>query len=169
MVTAWPLFGRHYRPEGAEEDFSAIFVLDVGRDLLTRVTDADSRNDSPAWAPDGSRIAFASNREDLFPSDAEAGRWDVWVSNPDGSDAVNLTRAASGDNPAWAPDGAAIAYERLEEQGSNLWVTDPEGLNHRRPTSGCDYTQDPAWSHDGTWIAYTILPSGCDPVDEDRI
>ena len=59
----------------------------------------------PAWSPDGTRIAFASNREEPY-------NYDIYtMSAGDGSDVRRLTWAESQEgDPAWSPDGSWIAY-----------------------------------------------------------
>jgi hypothetical protein len=59
----------------------------------------------PAFSPDGTRIAFTSNR---------GSNHDVYVMNPEGSNQTPLTTDAAIDsNPAWAPDGTRIAFMSL--------------------------------------------------------
>lgn len=95
-----------------------------------------------AWSPDGTRIAFDSERA-LDGSDA--GNWtsNIWVINANGTGATPLTRLtaadASSSNAVWSPDGAKIAYaSRRAVDGSdaanapltdNIWImnTDSTG------------------------------------------
>lgn len=58
---------------------------------------------SPAWSPDGSQIAFLSNR---------AEGWDLYTMRATGGEATRLTSGATADDPAWSPDGQWIAVER---------------------------------------------------------
>jgi len=54
------------------------------------------------WSPDGTRIAFT---HDFMDND------DVWVADPDGSNAVNLTNDPAADSqPDWSPDGQLISF-----------------------------------------------------------
>jgi TolB protein len=49
----------------------------------------------PVWSPDGSKIAFASDRD---------GDWEVYAMNADGTDQTNLTENPADDyDPAWSP------------------------------------------------------------------
>lgn len=58
---------------------------------------------SPAWSPDGARIAFLSNR---------AEGWDLYIAPAAGGDAERQTRGATADDPAWTPDARAVAVHR---------------------------------------------------------
>jgi TolB protein len=50
----------------------------------------------PAWSPDGTRIAFQTDRD--------GGNREIYVMNADGSSPVNLTNDLANDgNPAWSP------------------------------------------------------------------
>ena len=60
------------------------------------LTDNDSLDTSPAWSPDGTQIAFVSDR---------GGNYDIWLMNPDGTNPRNLTNTADQNEhyPAWSP------------------------------------------------------------------
>ena len=61
----------------------------------TRLTDNDATDVSPSWSPDGSRIAFASDRD---------GNPEIYVMNADGSGQTSLTNNLADDvYPSWSP------------------------------------------------------------------
>ena len=62
---------------------------------LTNITNSPASDRQPAWSPDGTRIAFISNRE---------GNYELYVANADGSRIARLTDDPGNDfNPAWSP------------------------------------------------------------------
>jgi uncharacterized protein YjdB len=91
----------------------------------------------PAWSPDGSLIAFSSGRPEQ----------EIWVMNPDGSGARELTPhgfPGGARSPAWAPDGARLVFMAWDTQ-SDLYVINRDGTGLQRLTSTREYEDNPAW------------------------
>jgi len=107
-----------------------------------------SRHQSaPNISPDGSKIAFESDR---------SGSNEIWVSNSDGSDPVQLTSLgilATG-TPRWSPDGKLIAFDSRIDGEANLYVIDPAGGAPRKLNIDIRGNSQPGWSHDGRWIYF---------------
>jgi TolB protein len=79
---------------------------------------------SPACSPDGTKIAFMSQRE---------GNWEVFVANVDGSGMTRLTNNRVSDGlPTWSPDGANIAFVSNEGGAWGIWVVGADGSNLRQ-------------------------------------
>jgi Tol biopolymer transport system component len=113
----------------------------------------DPANDfSPEWSPDGSRIAFRTDR---------GGNHEIYVMASDGSDPVNLTRSdAEERSPAWSPDGTRIAFSSDRDGERDIYVMDPDGTDVvRLPVPGDD--EYPTWSPDGKRIAFTNYCTTC--------
>ena len=122
--------------------------LDAGR--YFRSTRWDS---SPAWSPDGTRIAFSSNR---------SGPHGIWVSQRDGRDAVPIADFGGAfiDNPAWSPDGALIAFDGSPDGKSAIFTVPQDGGVPRRIVEGPSDNRNPAWSRDGKWLYFESNRSG---------
>ena len=77
--------------------------LDPGRpgQLPRRLTRDKADEESPAWSPDGRRLAFVRGRP---------GRAELVVMDADGRHERRLTRGVGAASPAWSPDGRRIAY-----------------------------------------------------------
>jgi len=108
---------------------------------------------NPAYAPDGKRIAFTSNR---------AGPQGVWVSDRDGRNAVQIADldGVFVDHPAWSPDGRLIAFDASPDGRTAIFTVAPEGGAPRRITEGPGDSRNPAWSRDGKWIYFESNSSG---------
>jgi len=132
----------------------AMSAAGAERRALTR-THAQ-RDESPAWSPDGSRIAFHSPRAGGLP--------EVYAIDADGANLTRLTYNDVADGfPAWSPDGSRIAFasERDGNWEIYLMAADGSGQTNLSRSPGATDTQ-PAWSPDGSRIAFRSTVFGRD-------
>jgi Tol biopolymer transport system component len=112
----------------------------------TDLTNNSNHDCDPAWSPDGTKIAFSSNRD---------GSWDIYVMTSDGSDQTNLTGdPANDDAPVWSPDGTKIAFNSDHSGHGEIYVMNADGSNQMKLTSSEHVANYPAWSPDGSEIAF---------------
>jgi serine/threonine protein kinase/tricorn protease-like protein len=118
---------------------------------------------NPHFSPDGRRVAFESERS------GEAH--EIWLADPDGTNAVQLTRGPGvwQGSPRWSPDGRRIAFDSQGEDGHwDIWTIDADGGSARRLTQGPGDENVPAWSRDGRFVYFGSRPGG-GPADLWRI
>jgi TolB protein len=132
----------------------AIFLLGF-LTLLSGCLDIIEGGNTPAWSPDGSKIAFVLDTYD------RANKSDICVVDADGNHIRNLTnnvRTHFSTKPDWSPDGKSIAYVADIEGSADIWVTDIEGNNHVNLTKSPAADLSPSWSPDGKHIAFSSYP-----------
>lgn len=106
------------------------------------------------FSPDGRRVAFTSTR---------SGAWEIWLSDPDGSNAVQLTslRAPTGTGvPRWSPDGRQIAFASDADGQFDIFSVPAAGGKPHNLTSHSAFEHVPSFSADGKWIYFSSARTG---------
>ncbi|MFN2525035.1 MAG: hypothetical protein ABR505_02050 [Actinomycetota bacterium] len=134
-------------------------LFTIGKDgaSLQQLTSGPEADFNGVFSPDGSRVAFA--RATPFARAA-----DIYVMNIDGSGLVNLTNTPLDDEyaPDWAPDGTRIAYTMATltplpayiPLDTDTYLMNADGSDVVAVVQGAGHQAHPAWSPDGSWIAF---------------
>jgi tricorn protease len=143
-----------------------VFVASMNGKYVKRITRTPGEERTPTFSSDGRRLAYAGERD---------GRWSLYetrIVDPDEktfSEATEieerLLKAGDQDamQPAYAPDGAHIAYVanrdsvRVLDVGSKI---DVEILPKGQDFALTDWPWGLAWSPDSKWVAVPMQPSG---------
>jgi dipeptidyl aminopeptidase/acylaminoacyl peptidase len=145
-----------------------IWLADTGSGSTRQLTNSKKSSNAPLWSPDGSMLAFGSDRTD---------KRQIYLISPRAGEAQPLTSLEEGvNNFAWAPDGTRIAYtatepkpaalkEREKKYGefqvidqehrmTHLFVIDVATKATRQVTNGAFTVGSFEWSPDGRAIAF---------------
>jgi TolB protein len=138
---------------------------------VRQLTDAPGFDFHPAWSPDGSLIAFASNPQpyrygppglqgdaykvwlDNTPNPYTLGKPDIYVMSRLGANVSQITNSPGFDwEPSWSPDGSRVVFSRslggsreVFSPGDDIFVMNVDGTNARALTDGRGNGY-PSWS-----------------------
>lgn len=128
-----------------------IYSMKIGAaptQLTTKGANAD-----PSLSPDGSKIAFHSNR----------GRTQIYVMDANGRNERQLTDAPGrNESPTWSPDGRQIVFmsNRANSNNFDLYLMKSDGSDVRRLTTSPGPDLNPKFSPDGQTIVYSCEVDG---------
>jgi TolB protein len=136
---------------------------------LTRLTNGPWQDIDPAISPDGSQVAFASNRN---------GYWDIYLLEIGTGLISRVTDSLEYDaSPSWSPDGSWLVYETYQDDNIELMILPlQEETDALRLTNHPAADYHPTWSPQGRQIAFVSNRSGdseiwianLDEVEADR-
>jgi len=149
--------GKERRYSWDYDEFYEIYEYELAAKTYRRLTNAKGYDAEGSWSPDGSLIAFASNRsayeEQLNEDQRKAFELDpawaneIYVMKPDGSDVKRLTTSPGYDGgPFFSADGKKICWRRFSENGAiaeimtmNIDGSDQQQLTHLDAMSWAPY------------------------------
>jgi serine/threonine protein kinase/sugar lactone lactonase YvrE len=117
------------------------------------VINSTARDVFPQYSPDGSRLAFYSQR---------SGLGQVWVSDAEGRQAQRITFVKQGQasTPHWSPDGHTLAIDSNQTGVSEIYTVSANGGAMKPLTEGPFVNFDAIWSRDGRWMYFTSKRTG---------
>ena len=156
----------------AEGEFrDQIYVINADGTNQTRLTNSATGDRGPSWSPDGTKIGFYSYPH---PNDAGSGNYNkIFVMNADGTNRTKIPNHSPSIHPPgvmndyyprWSPDGTKVAIQSWNmahadsappNHNFDIKVMNEDGSNPIWLTSNVAVDRGPAWSPDGTQIAFS--------------
>ncbi len=126
-----------------------------GQKARVLVTSLSGENAGQQLSPDGRRLVFQSDR---------TGGLDIWVSDRNGQNAIQLTAMGTAGTPRWSPDGKEIAFDvglaRDWREPRAIFLVNAEGGTPRPLVQDSFSNNVPRWSHSGQWIYFASNRTG---------
>ena len=130
-----------------------IYTMNSDGTEQTRLTNNAAKDYNPVWSPDGTKIAFTSDRDGV-------GILAIYSMNADGTGQTRLATSGFDENPSWSPDGNKIAFDTGRDGNPEIYIMNADGTGQTNISNDPTVDQEPAWSPDGNKIAFKSSRDG---------
>jgi len=153
--------------EGPKRTLTVVQVDGSGARTLSRHLE-----DYATWSPDGSRVAFVEGRPVRVGTEAKNDpvydtATDIYIASAVGGSRRRVTHepaASEVKQPVWSPDGKHLLYSASYDYNDlELYAVNPPDRHPRALTRNTVNDYDPAWSADGTRLAFVRAPTEAHP------
>jgi Tol biopolymer transport system component len=126
LSPAWAPDGRSIVVSATSGGYADLFLYDLEKDALRRLTDDDFADLQPAWSPDGRHIAFVTDRFSTDLGTLRAGGYRLALFDLESGRITSLDTFgdAKSINPQWAPDGRRLYFLSDRTGITNVYVLD---------------------------------------------
>ncbi len=102
-----------------------LYILSIGDSIPRQITSGDFDDEDPVWSPDGTQIAFTSNRSDNPDGNSNTDIWIVNTANTNKGESLRqVTTNPNADfYPRWSPDGKHIVYRTVTDKKAIWYAT----------------------------------------------
>jgi len=142
---------------GEWEGNAEIYVRSADGVSIRNATTDPSLDVLPTWSPDGSRIAFLTDRD---------GDREVYSMDNSGWPVNNLTNAPSSDEscPAWSRNASRIAFRSDRNANPDMYFMNNDGSNVTQVTDDAGFECFMSWAPDESWLVFRSNVDGDDEI-----
>ncbi|MDZ7724717.1 MAG: BamA/TamA family outer membrane protein [candidate division KSB1 bacterium] len=166
---AWSPAGDEIAFLGLLNGHGDIYVYHLETDVLRKLTDDVFSNVEPAWAPDGGKLAFASDRPavdteiqgSLPPMDMDFKDFDIYEINADGTGLKKISGSEHQERaPFYSPDGATLAYTSNRSGVNNIYLYEFSSGDEWPVTNVLTSVHFPSWGGTANRMAFAAFYRG---------
>ncbi len=139
--------GRYLAYTSYKNGQPCLYLKDLKRGTVRKLSDYSGLNIAPAWHPDCRHLAVTLSKD---------GNPDIYIIDLWGNIKARLTRGPGINvSPTWSPDGKKLAFVSDRAGSPQIYIMNLSSRTIERLTYQGDYNTDPRWSPRGDRIAYT--------------